>query len=69
MYYTGLLQECTDYNQSINDFKQYRNNITNNWGIVRKKDGEEVYAIIIHPSVTSSLSMVDNLDGWNSVEE
>ena len=69
MYYTGSLQECTDYNQSVNDYKGYVNSITNNWGTVRKKDGEEVYAIIAHSSVTSSLSQVENLDGWFSLEE
>ena len=68
MYYTGSLQECTDYNQSVNDFKQYSNSVTNNWGTVRKKDGEDVYAIIASPLVSSSLSQVDNLDNWYSEE-
>lgn len=67
MYYTGTEQECTEYNQSVNDIKQYTAK-TNNWGEVIKKDGVEVYAIKACPLVSSSLSTVDNLNGWFNEE-
>jgi len=64
MYYTSEnIQHLEDYNQLVNIGENY-NGTTNNWAEVIKHFQFELYAIIINEKYTSSLEVIENLEGW-----
>ena len=72
-WYIGTLEECNAYNQKVNEAKQYKGAITNNWANPRQHPDGSKWAIIAHttePDEESSLQFVEALgEDWFTEEE
>ena len=67
-WYIGTLEECNAYNAKVNEAKQYRGNVTNNWATARQHPDGSKWAIIAHstePDEESRLTLVEELtEDW-----
>ena len=72
MWYIGTLEECNAYNAKVNDAKQYKGSITNNWANPRQHPDGSKWAIVAHstePDEESGLTLVDELtEDWTPEE-
>ncbi len=72
-WYIGTREEVTAYNTKVNEVKQYKGSITNNWANPRQHPDGSKWAIIAHatePNEESSLQSVEALsEDWYPEEE
>ena len=72
-WYIGTLEEVSAYNTKVNEVKQYKGSITNNWANPRQHPDGSKWAIIAHatePNEESSLQSVEALsEDWYPEEE
>jgi hypothetical protein len=73
-WYIGTLEECNTYNEKVNEFKEYKGSITNNWAVAEKHPEDDYYAIVanesVEPDEESSLQIVGELgEDWFTEEE
>ena len=71
-WYIGTLEECNAYNAKVNEVKQYKGSITNNWANPKQHPDGSKWAIIAHstePDEESGLTLVDELtEDWTPSE-
>ena len=68
-FYIGTLEECNAYNAKVNEAKQYRGNVTNNWATPRQHPDGSKWAVkanaSIEPQEESSLIFTESLsEDW-----
>ena len=73
-WYIGTLEDVTAYNTKVNEVKQYKGSITNNWANPRQHPVDDYYAIIanalVEPDEESSLQIVESLsEDWYPPED
>lgn len=73
-WYIGTFEECSEYNAKVNEVKQYKGSITNNWANPRQHPDGSKWAIVVNASVEkdeeSGLLLEAQLsDDWNPPEE
>jgi hypothetical protein len=72
-WYIGTREEVAAYNTKVNEVKQYKGSITNNWANPRQHPDGSKWAIIAHatePNEESSLQSVEALsEDWYPEEE
>jgi hypothetical protein len=72
MWYIGTREEVEQYNQKVNEVKQYTGGITSNWANPRQHPDGSKWAIVAHstePDEESSLTLVEELtEDWTPSE-
>jgi hypothetical protein len=73
-FYIGTLEEVTAYNEKVNDAKQYKGSITNNWANPMQHPDGSKWAIVannsIEPDEESNLIFEVQLsEDWNPPED
>ena len=50
-WYIGTLEECASYNEKVNEAKQYKGSITNNWATPRQHPDGSKWAVKANASI------------------